>query len=445
MVMKSPVSISRIGRCCFGIAAIALMLVGAPVAFAQPLPCRYEVAHIIQAPPGAFGFPSPTSGVAISPNGRYVVGFFNPGAIGFDRAFAFDTLTEQFIVLPLPPNGFQSYAGDVTDAGLAVGSYWLTTGTAVQRGFVYDITAGQYLHELLPLPGGAWCAANAINSRNQVVGYRSIGSKGDPVNPFMAFIWSADDGFTDLGVMTGPNSSAEDIAEDATVVGWTGGNIVSLSARGFVWKAGKNAILPPVPGGLNSSARACARLVEESDEVVVTVTGSVQVPTGTANRGFLYRNGIFTPFGFVPAYDEVSIAHGVNGSGVVTGAVGQINPTVTRGAVRQANVVRDLNDLVPAGSPFTIDFASDVSPTGSILTSALHDGTVWAVVAVPHTTPGDAEPDCVVNAEDVISVILRWEESDSPADVTGDGVVDVEDLILVIDSWTSDGGWKGGG
>jgi uncharacterized membrane protein len=180
--------------------AAAVLSPALQTANAQPLPCRYEVAAVIQAPPGGIGSSSPTIGVAISPNGRYVVGYFNPGAIGFNRAFAYESQGDQFIVLPMPAGGYQSHANDVNDAGLVVGSYWISGSTMPQRGYVYDIASGQYLHELLPLPGGAWCAANAINSRNEVVGYRSIGSKGDPVNPQTAYRWTAATGFTDLGL-----------------------------------------------------------------------------------------------------------------------------------------------------------------------------------------------------------------------------------------------------
>ena len=49
---------------------------------------------------GPFGFASPTYVSAISPNGRYVVGTFNPGGVGYARAYVFDTVILQFRALP---------------------------------------------------------------------------------------------------------------------------------------------------------------------------------------------------------------------------------------------------------------------------------------------------------------------------------------------------------
>jgi hypothetical protein len=120
-----------------------------------------------------------------------VVGYFNPSGIGYDRGFWFDVQTQEFQVLSSPAGVYQSRCNDVNDAGRIVGSYWISGGVAPQRGFVFDLHNSQYLAELLPYPNASWCAATGINASGQVCGWRSIGSKGDPVNPITAFIWSA--------------------------------------------------------------------------------------------------------------------------------------------------------------------------------------------------------------------------------------------------------------
>jgi hypothetical protein len=69
------------------------------------IPCLYEVTHIIQGPyQGPFwGYP-PTNAMGISPNGRYVVGYYTLGS-GNERAWMFDTQTEVFTTLPWPATG----------------------------------------------------------------------------------------------------------------------------------------------------------------------------------------------------------------------------------------------------------------------------------------------------------------------------------------------------
>jgi uncharacterized membrane protein len=400
------------------------------VVVAQPLPCRYEIQDVIQAPDAGPGFPSPTNAVAISPNGRYVVGSFNPGAIGFDRAFAYDTATRQFIVLPLPAGGFQSYCNDVNDAGLAVGSYWLTTGTAVQRGYVYDIPGGQYLHELLPLPGAAWCAANAINSNGIVCGFRSIGSKGDPVNPLSAFLWSERDGFTDLGTMNGPNSSAEDIAEDGTVVGWTGAGEATTGTRGFVHRGKHPTILPPVDGGTTSSLSAVNGKGESA-----CGRGLKMLPGGQiASQAFVWRNGSITPIGALPG-TTIGFAFGMLRDDYVVGMGRSLQPAEDRAYIWQHGLLRDLNDLVDG--PAHLSSAQALAENGRVVATGSYAGNVVVFTLDPVYVEGDAYPDCVVDIDDLIAVILAWDELQSPADVNGDGIVNVDDMILVIRNWTS--------
>ena len=80
-------------------ALIALMFT---ISAQAQIPCSYEVAAIIEAPPGPT-FPSPTHAAAISPNGRYVCGRYRPNASDTDKAFVYDTKTKEFIPLPMPP------------------------------------------------------------------------------------------------------------------------------------------------------------------------------------------------------------------------------------------------------------------------------------------------------------------------------------------------------
>jgi probable HAF family extracellular repeat protein len=248
------------------IGAIAALCLHTASSHAQ-IPCHYEVTHIIQAPYcNPFGYP-PTTAVAISPNGRYVVGSYNACVIGDHRAFVYDTTTGLFTTLPLPSGYTESSAEDVNDAGQIVGS--MIDTTTGDKAFVYQ--DGQYI--ILPPPdGGAWSFAMAVNNIGIVCGHRSLADGGDPAHPWQAFVWSSKNGLTDLGVMNGPNSTAYAVSTNGIVVGYTGGTFSTSSdnARAFIYEDGIVSILPPVPNGINSVA------VDLNNSGLVIVRGKMQ-------------------------------------------------------------------------------------------------------------------------------------------------------------------------
>src|SRR5262245_51111620 len=99
-------------------AALLLATMFGGVCAARPAPCKYDV-EIFEAP-AVPGFSSPTFGTGISPNGRYVCGYFIPNAVATNRPFTYDTTTHQLTNLPLPSGYFQAEAWDVADDGTVV-------------------------------------------------------------------------------------------------------------------------------------------------------------------------------------------------------------------------------------------------------------------------------------------------------------------------------------
>ena len=227
-----------------------------PSAAAQ-VACRYEVAAIITVPPCGFGDRAVTA-TAISPNGRYVCGYYCQCLCIEYESFIYDLQTAQLFTIPRPANIFTSRANDVNDAGVVVGFMGGSTG---DFGYIYDYPAQTFLATLSSVIADGTCTITGINNSSTVCGTRTIG--GTPNYETSAFIWSANDGFTDLGVMTGPSSLAFHLSEDGTIVGLTGGNVISLdSLRVRSWRDGVNTMLDSASRARHNSMAAFASAVE---------------------------------------------------------------------------------------------------------------------------------------------------------------------------------------
>ncbi len=78
-----------------------------------------------------------------------------------------------------------------------------------------------------------------------------------------------------------------------------------------------------------------------------------------------------------------------------------------------------LLDLAPQSGAFTSDLSAVVSASG--------DDTV---------TPGDANGDGLVNADDILAVLSAWGPCDGCSeDLNGDGVVNVNEILDIIANW----------
>ena len=386
--------------------------------------CQYEITAVIAADPcpPPFNNVPQTIGTAFNEAGDTVVGWYKQcGAATGEEAFVWRADTG-LVTLPRPAGVSSAQAADISESGVIVGTY-LVSGVGF-RGFVYE--NGEYT-ELPPLPGGAWSGANAISDAGEVVGFRSIGSKGDPVNPFSAFIWSASEGFVDLGVVEGPNSAAVDISSDGVVVGWTGGSL--LNSLGFVWDSGNVITLPPIPDGSTSSAAGI--------DAVRQVCGSgfmdVGDPPTIAARGFFWENGDMTMIAPVSGYDT-SGAGDINRVGQVTGLSVKLSNSADRRAFVWQNVTYDLNDLVAPGPALVLRRAKAINDAGQIIADGFDPSfNVVTFVLTPIDRPlGDINIDCHVDEDDLLLLLNDFGQTGSPADINGDGVVNVLDLIDLL-------------
>lgn len=415
---------------------IAAVVLAGP-GFAQ-LPCSYELAAVIQAPPGPFGTPTSTRASAISPNGRYVVGSYQGPFDDYARGFWYDMQTGQFNNLPWPTGVYQSSCNDVSDAGLIVGSYWKSGGVAPQRGYVFDLNSNQFIAELMPLPGASWAAATGINASGQVCGWRSIGSKGDPVNPTTAFIWSAPAGFTDLGVIDGRATEAAGI-NNAGLTSISTGFSADAGSLAYLWSGRRPTPIGFVPGGLSSGI---GRINSEGWVIV----GGLLQQSPLQLAAFIRRpDGAFLRL--LPLSGDFSAGlRSINRMGVVGG---QSNSGLTSPIVRTACLWRQ-------GQVTTLASMIVGDPGGTLTSALVSDSHVIAaegyggpngnasmvfVYTPQFGRSGDTNCDQQINVTDLLHVLSAWGPCGGcSADLNGDSAVEVFDLVEVIMNWGSKGG-----
>ena len=385
--------------------------------------CQYDVT-IIQAPkcPPPLEEPPVTIATGLNEHG-HVVGYYqqcaNPAR---HEAFVWTPETG-LVTLPRPAGVLSARAIDINDAGQIGG-----TMSTTQFGFVAYLYENGTFTELPPVPGGAWSMTFAINNAGQIVGYRSIGAG---VNPFNAFIWSASDGFIDLGLMDDVQTSATDINDQSEVVGWRG--LPAATDEAFLWESGEVTFLGPIPGGFTSVAGG----VNNSGQIIVT--GLLEENGETLIRSFLWSGGLFTDIGVLPGFDRCT-AVDINDSGQVIGVCDNSNnPNNDVPFIWQNGIMTELSMLIADGGGLQLlRSVNSINNAGRITGRGIGpDGFGVAALLTPvNSSPADVNNDCAVNVVDLIELLLCFGEPASPpchlADVNDDGVVNVLDLIILL-------------
>ena len=385
--------------------------------------CQYDVT-VLQFPIDCGIGTVITAGLSLNENGA-VVGRYKCPVSKYSQGFLW-TAEGGFVGLEPPPGVIEVIATDINDQGVVCGEM-IVSGVG-KRGFVYEDGLWTQLPPVVPDGGSSW--ASAITIPGVVVGGRSIRAG---LTPYNAYLWSSIDGFTDLGVMNGPYSSATGISDDAVVVvGWTGNQTGSIS-DGFIWQDGRFTFLGPVPGGFTSRPSAV-----NSDRVVV---GSGRIPMKGApvgaGRAFLWENGEFTMLGTLPDHTR-SGAGDVSDARIVVGISSNVdgNPNISHGFVWQSGTMHNLNDLIPPELELLIQSAGSIANTGQIVARGHNaKGDVVAFLLTPIQPVGDLDADCRVGILDLLTLLADWGEADSPADLNDDGIVNVFDLILLLANW----------
>jgi len=295
----------------------------------------------------------------------------------------------------------------------------VSSGQLGSRGLLYDNGTWTILE---PTPGDRWSWARAISSDGTIVGSSGVS----------AVAWH--EGTVEVLDLPG-GGDPRDITDDGVIVG---GFYVAGQESGFILQpGGELTIIPPIPGGFSSGARAV------NDANVVAGRGRILNPDDPDSslglvRGFVWSAGRFTVFEPLAGHN-LTAASDVNNDGVVVGlsACTDDSPPVSVAVVWHNGVPTILNDVVPWDLDLSIESARAINDQGQIVGTAYSWRGTTAVLLTPVEQPvGDIDGDCRVDTNDLLILLFEWGDTDSPADLDGDGVVGIRDFLILLGNWT---------
>jgi probable HAF family extracellular repeat protein len=232
----------------------------------------------------------------------------------------------------------------------------------------------------LPLGSAATGNALAINDAHVVAGL--LGNYQDYGNS-RAAVWD-NDVLTDLNALLPAGSGwrrlsrAEGINNAGVIIGVGLRESQPQTQTGFVFdRAGGTIAEIPRPPQAAANTPFLPKAINDAGHVV----GEMYVGEGgnSRMRGFLYRDGACTDLG-VLAGDLGSTAKGINRTDEVIGNTVSPSPIPGRGFLWKDGDMIDLNELIPADSPWTIDAAIDINDAGDIIARASLPGQGWRLV-----------------------------------------------------------------
>jgi probable HAF family extracellular repeat protein len=237
-------------------------------------------------------------------------------------------MTDLGAVGPLPGAGTYSDAYGINDAGQVVGS--TTTATSFRQAYVWQNGV------MTDLNVGSESEGYGINGRGQVVGMMFIGAGQEP------FLWTpgVPNGNTGSFVHLGVAGYAFAINDPGQVAGFF---TTPTGSHGFLWT-------PTTPNGSSGS----------------------MVDLGT--------------LGVLPNGGAGSVARGVNDKGQVVGfsftAAGDIHAFLW-----ERGTMRDLNDLIDAGTGWVLENATAIDGAGRIVGAGVHNGKTRGFLLRPARRP----------------------------------------------------------
>jgi probable HAF family extracellular repeat protein len=269
--------------------------------------------------------------------------------------------------------------GRVRDIGVLPGDAYCRANDINNRGQVVASSYNAFNHnqafvwqngsktELAGLDGYPHSKALSINNGGQVAGYAQTGAY-DARRELVAraALWTVGGGRpADLGTLGGDNSAAYGVNDRGQVVGKADTALFG-STHAFLWQNGRMTDLGTL-GGPNSLA-----LRVNNRGMVIGYS-----ETGSTTHAFLWQNGALHDLGILPGASS-SEAYALNDRGQIVGA------SDGAAALWQAGKVVDLNRLVPATSGWTLEDATGINASGQIVgRGTAPDGHVHAFLLTP--------------------------------------------------------------
>lgn len=379
-----------------------------------------------------------------------------------------DTLTpDPFPSSCFNPDCYVSYAfqwqnGGMTNLGALV-SGWSSLPVGVsasgliagfsQNGEIDPLTALPELRGVLwqngvitdlgTLPGGYESAANAVNSRGQVVGYatNTIPDSNSltyfinylpPSNQVRAFLWDEKNGMQDLGTLGGTDALAALVNEPGQVMGWSytsttqSGACSPLALGSFIWEKEKGMTSVGSLGGtctlaqdLNNRGQVVGYSFTTGDtfeRAFLSEHGSIQDLGGSLGSNYtgatvvndsgqivgwaylagdkLFHAALWTKVGQITDLgtiytDGCTYGSDINAQGqVVGGAISHSgclnNGDATRAFLWEDGAIFDLNALIPPGSALYLLNADTINDRGEIAGTGVDaSGNEHAFLLIP--------------------------------------------------------------
>jgi probable HAF family extracellular repeat protein len=327
----------------------ALLLTG--LAGVAPAASGATAAHYTIMDLGSLGTGDASVAKGVN-NAGVVVGYSNPTTVtvhGF--RWSSGVLTD----LGTLPGGLFSWANAINDAGQIAGT---ADRPPVSYGYPVRWSASGAITDLGGTIDNELGVGNAIDPSGQVAGgQRPADSEGNPLGTLYRADGSRVDLGPSLGVANGINAAGQVVGEPS-----------------YIWRNGAVTFLPGFPG--TGSTRATA----------INISGTVVGSAGAGQSDQAVRWEGTNPVGLggVPGILH-NTANAINAAGQI---VGTADPLCTpcpapRAWLWQAGTFALLDDLIPAGSGWSLQQANGINDRGQIVGAGLHNGHLRAYLLTP--------------------------------------------------------------
>lgn len=297
-------------------------------------------------------------------------------------------------------HAFRWEDGVIQDLGVP-GDYLVSSATAFNSGRrIVGYANGQYQSQYaymweddvwtylgtLPGEGLDYSVATDINDNSRICGYSfTLGPDGRG----RGWVWE-DGEMTDLGTLGGDRSSANAINESGQIAGYSQiYDPENYRTRAFMWENGSMTDLGVLPGEVNSAAND----VNDMGQIVGSSSHQMETyPFLTIHRPCLWDGGEIIDLGLPGGYVR-GTATGINNDGTIVGWMA----TSLSGGTYRAFVWRDgewanLNSLIPPGSEWELQSASDINDNGQIVGDGLApSGSIQGFLLTPILTDAEEE------------------------------------------------------